>query len=126
MPRRILFALMLFLVLWTGTFLHDIAEPDEYISFQPASGATSRSCSSLFNANEQASAEEHCHDALVVSRCDQPDNYLSHQQPPLLANTTPRCASLHLLRAPLSTRGPPATIAFAETRLYLLKRALLI
>ncbi len=125
MARRFLAAITLFVVLWTSTLLHDIAEPDEYLALQPASRTGALTTASL-NSPERACSEGHCHDALIVSRFDQPDVHLQCPNVLKLAHNEFWCTSSHILDARLSTRGPPVKIAFAKTKLYLFKRSLLI
>lgn len=126
MLRRFLFAAMLFVLLWTSTFLHDIAEPDEYGSIQRVSDASAAAEAICFKSQEQLSSEGHCHDVLVVSKFEPPQPCFECPQNMLRAHGIPLSISARMVGAHGCTRAPPAMITFARTKLYIFNQALLI
>jgi hypothetical protein len=123
MMRRGIVNLMLFVLLWTSTFLHDLAEPDQPVAVQSASAAIAFA---LSTPTENQSFEGHYHDALIGSKFNSAAVPLQASQFLPLAANSPFVGSLQILGGSSLQRGPPIARAFAKPRLHLIKRVLLI
>jgi hypothetical protein len=117
---------MLFVLLWTSTFLHDIAEPDQAKSAQPSHAANVVLSLALTTPTENQTFEGHQHDALVGFKFTAAGTPLQVSQfVPLAANNS-WTGSLQFLSELSAQRGPPIAQALAKPRLHLINRVLLI
>lgn len=127
MYRWLLIGAMLFVLLWTGTLLHDIAESDEPSEFVAASVQTMRlDAPQLKIARPDVSAEEHCHDSVLASRSGSIDIHLHRSQIQTSYQHNLWFSSSAICAAAFCQRGPPAYKWRAKSRLYICKRALLL
>jgi len=125
MGRRLIIAVMLFVLLWTGTLLHDIAEPDESAVVQSQVVAKMAEPIAQAVGTAELSTVEHCHDALLVCK---PRVGQTIRELPQIA-VIPYAAlwtSRPTLFSTAVQRGPPPDRTKAGPKLFLTYRALLI
>lgn len=128
MSRKLLLALMLFVLLWTGTLLHDMGEPDQLSVSQAGAAAENSHCTILSATDPEPYLEGHLHDAVVASRLDPKEICVQPQTPVWHSDFIVTFNRLHLLAEDSSQRGPPKAQPACQpaTRLYIINRALLI
>jgi hypothetical protein len=126
MARGLLLSLMLFVLLWTGTLLHDIAEIDQPVAVQQANTDTFIGRITQSVSNEEFATEDHFHVALLRSRFNLADLHLL--APKLLAavSNSVWTEQLQLSARQQGQRAPPAIGSAARPKLYLINRVLLI
>lgn len=130
MSCKLLLTLLLFVLLWTGTLLHDMGAPDQLSvsTVALAAAAENTLCTILSPTDPESYLEGHLHDAVVASRLD-----------PKELSVQPQTAAWHsviivsfnrkqILAENSSQRGPPKAqqASPTATRLYIIHRALLI
>lgn len=128
MSRKLLLALMLFALLWTGTLLHDMGEPEQLSVSQAAAAAEITHCIDLSATDSKPFLEGHLHDAVVAWRFDPKEICLQPQAPVCHSDIIVTFNKLHLLSANISQRGPPRSrpVGRPAARLYIINQALLI
>jgi hypothetical protein len=125
MIRRLVLSAMLFVLVWTSTLLHDIAEPDQPLTVSAASPVKSMARFTL--SDDDKVFEGHCHDALVSSKSfNLTDRHLQVLKFVALAAAGQCMDRLQLHVGRFDLRGPPIALATSAPKLYLAKRVLLI
>jgi len=118
---------MLFVLIWTSTLLHDIAEPDQSVTVSAASPLKSMARLNLSKSDDNLAFEGHCHDALVGSKSFiLTDRHLQVLKFVALAVAGQCMDRLQFHVGHLDLRGPPIALATGGPKLYLAKRVLLI
>lgn len=128
MSSKLLLAMLLFVLLWTGTLLHDMGEPDQLSVSPVAAAAENTHCIILSPSDPEPYSEGHLHDAVVASRLDPKEICVQPQTPVWHSNVIVTFNRLHMLAENKSQRGPPTAQPADQpaTRLYIINRALLI
>jgi hypothetical protein len=130
MSRKLLLTLMLFVLLWTGTLLHDMGAPDQLSvsSVAHAAAADNSLCTLLSPTDPDSYLEGHLHDAVVASRLDPKDISVQPQTPAWHSIVRVTFNRRQILAENSSQRGPPKAQKTDQpaTRLYIINRALLI
>lgn len=126
MMRRAIVNVMLFVLLWTCTLLHDFAEPDDPVA--PNAGAIGASIAGADVSTPINSQpfQGHQHDALIGSKFNSAGTPLQAALLVPLAGANAWAGNLRALAWSSSGRGPPCELSSAQPKLYLLHRALLI
>lgn len=130
MSRKLLLTLMLFVLLWTGTLLHDMGAPDQIsVSTLGQTAAADNSlCTLLSPTDPDSYLEGHLHDAVVASRLDPKDISVQPQAPAWHSIVMVTFNRRQILAENSSQRGPPKAQKTPQpaTRLYIINRSLLI
>ncbi|MBX9569364.1 MAG: hypothetical protein K2X77_10745 [Candidatus Obscuribacterales bacterium] len=127
MSRPVIVVLMLLVLIWTSTLLHDVAEAfDDYHSVAATSCSNSPHIASSSQATPsvgQAEAPEHFHFAGAISRHN--NNSVQSESAPMPAYVSwgNNWDSVGCARY---GRAPPHSYKTFQTRLYLVNRQLLI
>jgi hypothetical protein len=131
MAKRLIIALTLFALLWTGTFLHDMFGDDTDHKIGPQAllnwQLSSHHATEPINAGGRSTVEGHWHYPCVTSNITSPDASLAPA--PGISGSLPAEAwslpQLELLAA-AHERPPPVSWCSAPVRIHLLNRVLLI
>lgn len=115
-------ATLLLALLWTNTFLHDMANP---CCFRAKAATTSSSYVPVVNSDDIsfADSEKHCHDAVILAS-KQSASLKSPAAPLIIASFFyKRIGAVHLLK---QAPRPPTLLVARILPLYLINRTLLI
>lgn len=130
MSCKLLLTLMLFVLLWTGTLLHDMGAPDQLSvsTVALAAAAENTLCTILSPTDPESYLEGHLHDAVVASRLDPKEINAQPQTPAWHSFVIVTFNRKQILAENSCQRGPPNTQQTDQpaTRLYIINRALLI
>ncbi|PZM83411.1 MAG: hypothetical protein DKT66_09655 [Candidatus Melainabacteria bacterium] len=130
MFRKCLLTVMLFVLLWTGTLLHDMGAPDQLSAstFALAAAADNSLCTLLSPTDPDSYLEGHLHDAVIASRLDPKEISVQPQTTAWHSIVMVTFNRRQILAENSSQRGPPKAqkTDYPATRLYIINRALLI
>lgn len=130
MSCKLLLLPIIFVLLWTGTLLHDMGAPDQFSVSTVAPGAEAENpqCTILSPTDPESYLEGHLHDAVVASRLDPKEISVQPQAPDWNSVVLVSFNRQQILAENSSQRGPPKAQKTDQpaTRLYIINRALLI